>query len=238
MFYTKIYKILILEFDMLFQFITTIIFFIGNLVRTAETLETRPAKPNPAKEEEEGASPCKIYNIRIADEYKPLKGQKPYDTEVYKEAKANGLVPIQVVTIFASPNAVDLGRKLPDSMKKVFLVVQEGNKNNVAYEEGQTYSFVGGDIVDALEKSENGDKDKDKEKEEKPEKEDKEAENAKGEEPAADAGAKESKGTPKASASQMKLRSPKLMAKPSQARTLSLREPEEVSDNLMMPKDE
>lgn len=233
MFYTKIYKFFSIQFDMLVQFITTIILLTGNLVRAEAQSDTKPAtKPNPTKEEEDNGTSCKTYNIKIADEYKSLKGTKAADSEVFKEAKANGLVPIQVVTTFASPNAVNLGGKLPDSLKKVFLVVQENNKNNIQYEDGQTYSFVGGEIVDALEKGDGENKD-DKDKE------DKDAEGGKGEEPAA-SGAKETKGADKTNASAVKLRASKLMAKPQaqQARALSLREPDEVSDNLMMPKDE
>merc|ERR1712098_20951 len=115
---------------MLFQFLVSIILLTKNFV-LAKDDDTKPARPNPSKEEEDNANACKTYNIKIAEEYKSLKGTKPSDTEVFKEAKANGLVPIQVVTTFASPSAVNLGGKLPDSLKKVFLVIQENNKNNV-----------------------------------------------------------------------------------------------------------
>ncbi|KRH92021.1 hypothetical protein M153_14069000139 [Pseudoloma neurophilia] len=203
---------------MLFQFL---ILFSYNFI-FAQSDDSKPVKPNPSKEDEDNSNTCKTYDIKIADEYKSLKGIKAADTEVFKEAKANGLVPIQVITTFASPSAVNLGGKLPDSLKKVFLVIQENNKNNVAFEEGQTYSFVGGEIVDALDK-ESGDKEKENDKNK--------------EQPNKDKSSAAVEPETQTQAPKLKA-SPKLVSRPQSKPAINLRDQEEASDSLGMQKDE
>merc|ERR1711972_289255 len=151
---------------MLFQFLTTILIFAGYFVVAKDDTDSSPTKPNPSKDDDEGTNSCKTYKIKIADDYKSYKGTKPASTEVAKEARENGLVPVQITTTFASPNAVGLNNKLPDSVQKVMIVIDENNKkNNYNSEDGQIYTFVTGAVVDSLDEDGGDNNDKKDEKE-------------------------------------------------------------------------
>lgn len=147
---------------MLFQFLTSILVFAYGISAKAVP-QDKPSKPNNPPRDEDDPSACKSYTIKLSDEYNALKGIKPADTEVFKEATANGLVPVQITTTFASPAAIEIGSKLPDTLRKVMLVFQQNDRTAVEYEQDKTYSFLSGNIVDALAEADSeGDKKDDK----------------------------------------------------------------------------
>merc|ERR1711915_27281 len=198
---------------MLFQFIT-VLFTLSVRAKDAD------ARPNPAKDEEDGATGCDKFILKINDEYKSIKGVKPGESEVFKEATSNGLVPVLITTVFASPAAINFSDKLPDSLRKVMESLQKNDRNNTGYEEGQTFSFVGGDVIEALDKAEKDDgKDKEKDKDKDSDKKD---EGEKAKEPSSESPA----------AAGLKTKS-KLL--PRQIRPSALREQQdEASDSMLM----
>lgn len=206
---------------MLVQFITTL------FTLSVSAKDGEKARPNPSKDDDEANSGCKVYDLKIADEYKAIKGTKPAESEVFKEATANGLVPISITTVFASPAAINIGEKLPDSLRKVMESLQKNDRTNVGYEEGQTYSFVGGDVIDALEKAEGGGKDSDKDKKDS----DKDKEDS-GEK------AKEPSGGSNAASAGLKPKKSKLLPPPAMRPSALREQQDEASDSMLMQKDE
>merc|ERR1712228_898113 len=150
---------------MLFQSLSQLFITILN-VRTESADDKDNSKPNPSKEGESDKNLCKVYSIELSDDYRPLKGIQAKQTDVFKEAQANGLVPIEIRTIFASPASAGVLHRLPDSLNKVLIVLDQQDSKATGYEDCQTYTFLGGTVADLMSNDKDKDKDdKDKDKE-------------------------------------------------------------------------
>merc|ERR1711915_540409 len=156
---------------MLFQSLSQLFITILN-VRTESADDKDTSKPNPSKDGESDKNLCKVYSIELSEENKNLKGIQAKQTDVFKEAQANGLVPIEIRTIFASPASAGVLHRLPDSLNKVLIVLDQQDSKATGYADGQTYTFLGGTVADLM----SNDKDKDKDDKDKDDK-DKDKEN-------------------------------------------------------------
>merc|ERR1711915_99548 len=222
---------------MLFQSLSQLFITILN-VRTESADDKDNSKPNPSKEGESDKNLCKVYSIELSDDYRPLKGIQAKQTDVFKEAQANGLVPIEIRTIFASPASAGVLHRLPDSLNKVLIVLDQQDSKATGYEDGQTYTFLGGTVADLM----SNDKDKDDKDKDDKDKDDKDKDKENTTKPGKPGPSGDSSSPPpkpnqlKANKLIPRMGAENLRLPPANLKDMQDRD--EASESLLMPKDE
>lgn len=228
---------------MFFRESVLLVFTLVSLIFTEKATDNKGSNSTTAKDEnpkKEDQNACRTYKIELVEDDKNLSGILPKDTEIFQEAKANGLVPISTTTIFASPSAVGLTGRLPDSLLKTLKTVETNiGSTGGGGEDGHKFTFLGGVVADIM-SDKKDDKKKDNETTEETETPEK---------PAGDAGAPAG-GQPSTTAAETKLKSSsnaskmkanKLLSR-KQASLPNLREAasdrDEPSESLLLPREE
>ncbi|ELQ76340.1 hypothetical protein THOM_0652 [Trachipleistophora hominis] len=171
---------------------------------------------------------CQTYSIEMVEEDKNLTGINPEDTEVFQEAKRNGLVPLMSYTMFGTPKAINLNQLLPSNLNALSqtLITNMGNANNDSSSSSPSFTFLGGVIAKTMDKGgSDDDKDKDDKDKDDKDKDDKDKKN----EPSKEEGGKGKSGKGQGGA---KL----IQGMPSLREGLADRD--EASEALLMPKEE
>lgn len=204
------------------------------LALTIRCQATKDEQGDDKKEKEEGggdsmkaiALNCQAYVIEMIDEDRSLVGVNPEDTEVYEEARRNGLVPILTYTIFATPKAINLNQLLPGNLTALSqtLLSNMGNMEDSGTN-GPTFTFIGGVIAKTMDKDSSGQKDENNNEKENGKENGKEEEKAPG---GGEGGSKKSN----------KKGSKLVQNMPSLREGLAVNDKDEASETFLMPREE
>lgn len=144
-------------------------FILVSIIRCREKEEPEEDKKeqNGSGENMDKNATCQTYSIEMVEEDKSLVGINPEDTEVFQEAKRNGLVPVMSYTMFGTPKAINLNQLLPSNLNALSqtLIANMGNSSGDSNGSSPQFTFLGGVVAKTMDKNgSEGDNKYDKEK--------------------------------------------------------------------------
>ncbi|TBU06090.1 hypothetical protein CWI38_1875p0010 [Hamiltosporidium tvaerminnensis] len=93
--------------------------------------------------------------IEISEEDKKVLGQNPGETDIAREARLNGLVPVSVYTIFANPLKSGQYQSLPSTLSALSSSMFHMAANGSTEKNGQNFNFIKGMIETTVKPSDN-----------------------------------------------------------------------------------